>query len=150
MEGKHPRSITRCIRICLCRFWNKPFLAQFVLQHHAIKHQADYGRAIKTLGVWWLASEDIYTFRKHVPDSNMLYTKRNFLKKIAKLFDPIGFLAPFTIRAKMFLQDMWTAGLEWDDELTEPLASCACAWFNELEKLAKVRIPRCLHEKTDP
>ena len=100
----------------------------------------------KTLGVWWLASEDIYTFREHDPDSNMLYTKRNFLKKIATLFDPIGFLAPFTIRAKMFLKDMWTAGLEWDDELTEPLASCACAWFSELEK----RIPRCLHEKTDP
>ena len=104
----------------------------------------------KTLGVWWLTSEDIYTFREHVPDSNMLYTTRNFLKKIATLFDPIGFLAPFTIRAKMFLQDMWTAGLEWDDELTEPLASCACAWFSELENLAKVRIPRCPHEKTDP
>ena len=32
----------------------------------------------------------------------------------------------------MLLQDMWTACLEWDDELTEPLASCACAWFVEL------------------
>ena len=101
----------------------------------------------KTLGVWWLANEDIFTFREHVQDSNMLYTKRNFLKKIATLFDPIGFLAPFIIRAKMLLQDMWTAGLEWDDELTEPLASCARAWFGELEKLKKVRIPRCLQRK---
>ena len=199
---------------------SSPFLAQFVLQHHAREHQADYGRATetilkstymddsmdsvldekqgiglyrqlscllnkagmhahkwlsnsptvlskvpiqdrksevdldrdqlpctKTLGVWWLANEDIFTFREHVPDSNMLYTKRNFLKKIATLFDPIGFLAPFIIRAKMLLQDMWTAGLEWDDELTEPLASCARAWFGELEKLKKVRIPRCLRRK---
>ena len=47
----------------------------------------------------------------------------------------------------MLLQDMWTAGLEWDDELTEPLASCARAWFGELEKLKKVRIPRCLQRK---
>ena len=47
----------------------------------------------------------------------------------------------------MLLQDVWTAGLEWDDELTEPLASCARAWFGELEKLAKVRIPRCLQRK---
>ena len=77
----------------------------------------------------------------------MLYTKQNFLKKIATLFDPIGFLAPFIIRAKMLLQDMWTAGLKWDDELTEPLASCARAWFGELEKLKKVRIPRCLQRK---
>ena len=101
----------------------------------------------KMLGVRWLANEDIFTFREHVPDSNMLYTKRNFVKKIATLFDPIGFLAPFIISAKMLLQDMWTAGLEWDDELTEPLASCPCAWFGELEKLKKVRIPRCLRRK---
>ena len=198
---------------------SSPFLAQFVLQHHARKHQADYGSATetilkstymddsmdsvldevqgfglyrqqscllnnagiyahkwlsnsptllsevpiqhrksevdldwdqlpctKTLGVWWLANEDIFTFREHVSDSNMLYTKRNFLKKIATLFDLIRFLAPFTIRAEMLLQDMWTAGLEWDDEITEPLASCARAWFVEL-KLTKVRIPRFLQRK---
>ena len=47
----------------------------------------------------------------------------------------------------MLLQDMWTAGLKWDDELTEPLISCARAWFGELEKLTKVQIPRCLQDK---
>ena len=51
----------------------------------------------KTLGVWWLAEEDIFTFKEHVPDKSMPYTRRNFLKKIATLFDPIGFLAPFKI-----------------------------------------------------
>ena len=127
-------------------------LSEASIQVQKSKEDLDWDQLLctKTLGVWWLASEDIYTLREHVPDSNMLYTKRNFLKKIATLFDPIGFLATFTICAKMFLQDMWTAGLEWVDELTEPLASCTCAWFNELEKLTKVRIPRCLHKKTDP
>ena len=28
---------------------SSPFLAQFVLQHHARKHQADYGRATETI-----------------------------------------------------------------------------------------------------
>lgn len=55
-------------------------------------------------------------------------------------------LAPFTIRAKILLQDMWTAGLEWDKELTEPLTRSARAWFDELKEL-KVRIPKCLMEK---
>ena len=45
----------------------------------------------------------------------MKYSNRNFLKKIATLFDPIGLLAPFTIRAKMLLQNMRTAGLDWDE-----------------------------------
>ena len=100
----------------------------------------------KTLGVWWLADRDVFTFKENAPEDTMVYTKRNFLRKIATLFDPIGFLAPFTIRAKMILQDMWTTGLDWDDELTEPLTISARAWFNELTELKQLQIPRYLCE----
>ena len=79
---------------------------------------------------------------KTVPESNRSYTIRNFLKKIAILFDPIGFLAPFTIRAKMLFQDMWTAGMHWDDALTEPLISSSRAWFGELCDLRNVKVSR--------
>ena len=81
----------------------------------------------QTLGVWWLADRDVFTFKENAPERSMVHTKRNFLKKIATLFDPIGFLAPYTIRAKILLQDMWTAGMEWDEELTEPLIKGARA-----------------------
>ena len=74
----------------------------------------------------------------------MVYTKRNFLKRIATLIDPIGFIAPFTITAKIQLQDMWTTGLEWDEELTESLTISAREWFNELTDLKQQEIPRCL------
>ena len=100
----------------------------------------------KTLGIWWLADKDVFSFRENVPDTEMSYTKRNFLKKIATLFDPIGLLAPFTIRAKMLLQDMWTAGLEWDEEMSETLASSAREWFNQLRSLKELKTPRCLQE----
>ena len=142
---------------------SSPFQAQFVLQHHAQNHQIDYPVAAetiqkstymdrdqlpcaKTLGVWWLADRDVFTFKENAPEDTMVYTKRNFLRKIATLFDPIGFLAPFTIRAKMILQDMWTTGLDWDDELTEPLTISARAWFNELTELKQLQIPRYLCE----
>ena len=76
------------------------------------KAEVDLDRSLlpctKTLGVWWLEDQDVFIFKETAPDNSMIYTKRNFLKKIATLFDPIGFLAPFTIRAKMLLQDMWT------------------------------------------
>ena len=60
----------------------------------------------KTLGVWWLADEDVLIFKENAPSEEMRYTKRYFLKKIATLFDPIGLLAQFTIRAKILLQEM--------------------------------------------
>ena len=77
----------------------------------------------------------------------MVYSKRNFLKKIAALFDPIGLLSPFTDRAKMLLQDMWMVGLDWDEDLPESLALFARGWFSELCDLKKLHIPRCLQEK---
>ena len=92
----------------------------------------DHLPCAKTLGVWWQADQDILTFKECAPDDGMLFTKRNFLKKISTLFDPIGFLAPFTIRAKILMPEIWTAGLEWDEELTEPLTKSARAWFGEV------------------
>ena len=103
----------------------------------------------KTLGVWWLALEDVFTFKENVPDGNTVFTEGNFLKKIATLFDSLGLLAPYTIRAKMLLQEMWTAGLEWDDELPEPLIHAARAWFGELSDLKQLQIPRRLGEKEE-
>ena len=76
-----------------------------------------------------------------------MFTKRKFLNKIATLFDPLGLLAPYTIRAKLLLQEMWTAGLEWDDELPEALTHAARSWFSELKNLKQLQIPRCLGEK---
>ena len=79
----------------------------------------------KTLGVWWIAEQDMFTFEGNTPEEGMKYTKRNFLKRIATLFDPIGLLAPFIIRAKMLLQDMWTAVLTWDENMDEELTNSA-------------------------
>ena len=45
---------------------------------------------------------------------------------------------------KMLLQDIWTAGIDWKDELTEPLTTSARAWFSELLQLQKIQVPRCL------
>ena len=54
--------------------------------------------SMKTLGVLWLAKEDVFTYKVNPPDEKFQLTKRNFLCKIAMLFDPMGFLAPYVIR----------------------------------------------------
>ena len=105
---------------------------------------ADYLPSSKTQGVWWLSDQDVFTFRENASSSDVKYTKRHFLKQIATLIDLIGLLAPFTIRAKMLLQQMWMAGFDWDEELTEPLTNAARAWFSELPELKQLQIPRCL------
>ena len=48
-----------------------------------------------------MASEDVFTFNFNTAEQELKFTKRSFLKRIAMLFDPLGFLAPFIIRAKL-------------------------------------------------
>ena len=78
--------------------------------------------SLKTLGVLWLAREDVFTYRVNPPDEKFQLTERNFLRKIAMLFDPLGFLVPYVIRTKILLQQMWISGLDWNDPLDQSQA----------------------------
>ena len=102
----------------------------------------------KTLGVLWSAKDDTFYFVYTSPSSEFKFTKRNVLKKTATVFDPLGFLAPFIIRAKLLLQQAWLQAIAWDDELPESLKTKWERWFNELAKLQQIKVPRCLKEST--
>ena len=125
---------------------SKDVLQQIPEEDRAAEVDLDKGSlpAIKTLGILWVAEEDIFTYKVNPPEESYLLTKRNFLRKIATLFDPLGFLNPYVIRAKILLQEMWTSGLDWDDLLDENVARKAKTWFAELQQLSEVIVPRCL------
>ncbi|GFT27162.1 reverse transcriptase domain-containing protein [Nephila pilipes] len=44
-------------------------------------------------------------------------TKRIVLQSASKIYDPVGFLSPYTIKLKCLLQELWLRELAWDDEL---------------------------------
>ncbi len=73
----------------------------------------------------------------------LLTTKRTVLKITAKIFDPIRFLSPFTIRMKGLFQELCTEGVDWDDELNGCLLKKWNAILRELDDLENMRIPRC-------
>ena len=105
--------------------------------------------AIKTLGIMWLAREDVLTFISKPIEEGFKPTKRNFLKKMATLLDPLGLLSPFVIRAKMFMQEMWIAGTDWDDQLSDDWIRKVDLWFSELNQLQNIRIPRSIQQKKE-
>ena len=43
-------------------------------------------------------------------------TKQEILSTVSSIFDPLGFLTPFTFKAKLVIQLMWRKNLQWDDE----------------------------------
>ena len=82
----------------------------------------------RVLGVVWSPENDIFTFSTAFPrvDQRLVTgekhpSKREVLKLIMSVFDPLGLLAVMTIRGKILMQDLWRAGINWDSAIPENL-----------------------------
>ncbi|GFU06127.1 reverse transcriptase domain-containing protein [Nephila pilipes] len=64
------------------------------------------------------------------------------LRAITRVFDPVGFLSPVVIRLKLLLQDIWTSGIDWDEELPCSLKSEWIELCSEIPELKSILIPR--------
>lgn len=93
------------------------------------------------LGLRWFPDADQLSIVVDAAPSGVP-TKRAVLSQVARLFDPLGWLAPVIIRAKILIQNAWLQQLDWD----QPLApSEAAAWkrlVQELTTMEEIRIPR--------
>ena len=62
---------------------------------------------------------------------------------MSEVFDPIGLLVPFTVGARLLLQEIWRVrGQHWDEELPKDIVERFFKWSVEQPKLAKITIPR--------
>ena len=86
---------------------NKPSLLQGVIADNLDEVPVPMEEVVSTLGLKWLPKEDQFIFKSTLPPSPSVVTKRNILSDIAKLFDPLGWLAPVLITAKIIMQDLW-------------------------------------------
>ena len=98
---------------------------------------------VKTLGVQWLPEEDKFSFEISPHQyGGSLITKRSVLSRIATQ----GFLAPYCIRRKVLLQEIWLSGVSWDEPLDIDLLRKFKAWNSELSQISKIKVPRCFQE----
>ena len=103
--------------------------------------------SMKSLGIVWMAENDTFTFSSKNIDNDFDYIKRSFLKKISTLFDPLGLLAPFTIRSKILMQEILNAGIDWDEEVSNTIKQKMKEWFQELQNLDQIKVGRCVRKK---
>ena len=95
----------------------------------------------------WSAQNHQFLFYHLPPSEDFEYTKRNVLKKTAALFDLLGFLAPFVVKAKLFVQQAWVEALQWDDPLPSKQEEEWRNWFSDLS-LQEIKIPQCLKDSS--
>ena len=56
----------------------------------------------------------------------------------------MGLVAPYSIRPKLLLQELWSRGKGWDEALDEDVAEQWRLWKEELHQVSQVRVPKCI------
>lgn len=104
----------------------------------------------KILGMWWCSDTDTFTyymkFHNIAPEiikGTRKPTKREVLKILMTIFDPLGLIAPFVIFGKILLQRIWRTAIGWDERINDDLFTKWIAWVNALPSIDNIRVPRC-------
>lgn len=69
-------------------------------------------------------------------------TKREVLRAIMKMWDPLGFLSHFRIQGKIILQEIWKSSTDWDEEISDELQNEWKRFESRLPDVEKLRISR--------
>lgn len=80
----------------------------------------------RTLGLEWRIESDSFQFTNNVKDKPA--TRRGMLSIVAQMYDPLGFLAPFTLLGKSILQEACRSKLDWDQEVGEKMKEQWKGW----------------------
>ncbi|GFW58402.1 DUF1758 domain-containing protein [Trichonephila clavipes] len=110
------------------------------LKTNISSHSFDEESTQKILGLFWDLNEDSFKVRSVLLDQ--VSTKRQMLSIIARIFDLLGFVSPSTIILKIILQDLWKAGLDWDDEISSDILNRWNRFQAEISCLKQIKVPR--------
>ncbi|GFV74655.1 integrase catalytic domain-containing protein [Trichonephila clavipes] len=99
---------------------------------------------IKILGIQWNPKSDFFSFSVSLLEERCIYSKRDVLSEIARVFDPLGLLSPCIVFMKILLQELWKLNLEWDEPIPEDLNKQWTTFRKELHLIEKMKIPRTI------
>ena len=71
-----------------------------------------------------------------------IITKRTLLSDVSKHFDPIGFIVPVLVVAKIIIQSCWKLDLEWNDTVPDDVSRAYTNWKDGMGSLSQFKIPR--------
>ena len=100
----------------------------------------------KLLGMSWdVKSDELYFNCNMIADcDDQLWSKRLILKAIARIYDPLGMIEPFTIIARIIFQKVWVATSKWDEVVPNDLKREWLQWYKQVKDIGKIRISRHL------
>ena len=110
----------------------------------------------RILGLNWDKRDDIFQVKLSYNNQNgsssaddnvpKVLTKRSLLSKLNRVYDPLGFVSPVTIKGKFLLRQLWAAEpkLRWDCPIPDEFKEGWLHLLHELRRLEEVSFKRCL------
>ena len=102
---------------------------------------------VKILGLIWDVEQDLIYIQGikcqiENSDNSRNITKRIILKMVASIFDPLGLLCPTTLKAKLFIQQLWKEKYGWDERISTSLQNEWTKIMEEFLNLSSYSMPR--------
>ncbi|XP_069108188.1 uncharacterized protein [Argopecten irradians] len=105
----------------------------------AVDIEKDFLPVQRSLGMSWDLHTDQFLFEVQLGDT--LGTRRGILSALNSIFDPIGFLSPFTIQGRFLLREL-TTGNNWDEPISETSLQTWEDWRASINQLHSFGIGR--------
>ncbi|GFU08924.1 integrase catalytic domain-containing protein [Trichonephila clavipes] len=130
-----------------------PFLLAATIKTHIGKYMEKYPDTVRTLDHCFYV-EDLVTGEDDAKSAFDLSSKaakimseagmnlRKWISNDCRIFDPLGFASPFTIRFKILFQEIWQRKTDWDEELLPDIREKFEQWCSEASFLCELQIPR--------
>lgn len=105
--------------------------------------------AEKVLGMFWNTRSDSFQFSLKFNKGNVgvlnggvIPTKRDVLRILMSIYDPLGLIGHSIIFPKILMQRLWRCKLGWDEQIPLEEFTNWQTWLKSLEHLSNVCIPR--------
>ena len=96
----------------------------------------------RALGVLWSVEDDTLTYNTSLKEKPM--TKRGLLSVMSSVYNFLGLVGPFILKAKMLFQKLCHLQCSWDQTMPDDIADQWGRWMEDLHHIHHLKVPRCI------
>ena len=118
---------------------NSPEMEHMIQEEHFTPHSNT-----KVLGLSWNKAEDTFkfSFTELLKLNIDVPTKRDILRFIASIYDPLGLINPVVVKFKMLFQKLCVGSFSWEDKLCGELLQEWNSLLNDISITNYLSVPR--------
>ncbi|XP_018364596.1 PREDICTED: uncharacterized protein LOC108762191 [Trachymyrmex cornetzi] len=102
----------------------------------------EIGEPTKILGLYWDVNQDVFQYRLRLSEETSKITKRKVLTQVSQIYDPLGWLGPSIVKAKILLQRLWQTNKGWDEPISGEMLEMWKQWRSQIHNVQQISIPR--------